>query len=177
MKIWKKLLPLICVLLLMFALTACGDEGFANTAADNKTTTATTVVPEGELAPLGERAPGEGRPLRDYCLEEGGEIPADYEFTMEIMGKSFTQKDAANLKLHKAVIGVETSVELHEYTWVGYRLQDVLDYLDVEIKGDFIVEATDGYGITFTQAEIDDNIMIAITRNGKAVDAPYYAPC
>lgn len=187
MKKFARIATVMLLFMLLFAFAACGEaeQGNAVTIADKTSAAAlkseaaksTAVYDENNLPPLSERAPGEGRPRREYLLVEGGEVKEIPEFSIDIFGKTFTDKDAASLQLYTANVQMETSVQLHDLVWIGYRLRDVLEYLDLTLDKPFTVEAIDGYSIPFNVEEYDDNVLIAVSRNGKSGDAPYYAPC
>ena len=191
----KKLLALFLALTLPLALAACGQPPAEDPAANAAVPAQEAAAAPAEADPAaGQQDPeqmteGEkqlnaiheqekaGQIDSTYILSEGGQ--AEGEFSLAICGHAFTADEAASagLALHTGTVTTYTSVEPHDYTYVGYRLKEVLDYYDIPLEGSFYVKADDGYKIEIQAAEIDDNTMIALSRNGKTNNAPIYAPC
>ena len=108
-------------------------------------------------------------------LQAGGTV--DGEFSLKIGEHTFTEKEAAALTVYTAEVDVLTKVEAHKYTFVGYRLLDILDLYDLTVHGDIYVVAAYGYKIACKGDSLDANTMIACSRIGSSKNTPIYAPC
>ncbi|NLW78948.1 MAG: hypothetical protein GXY32_06010 [Ruminococcaceae bacterium] len=113
-------------------------------------------------------------PYQDKLVAEGEVTDT---FTLEIDGKAFTNAEAAELTVYTASYVLYTKVEGHDAVWVGYRFTEVCEQLGIEMPQSVKLTADDGFVQTFDAKNIDDNTMIAITRDGSAADGPYFAPC
>lgn len=108
-------------------------------------------------------------------LVAGGEVSEPFSLT--IGGKAFTNAEAEGLTVYTASYHLFTKVEGHDVVWVGYRFTEVCERLGIELHETIRLTADDGYSQPFDVKNIDDNTMIALSRDGSSADAPYFAPC
>jgi len=57
----------------------------------------------------------------------------------------------------------------YDQVWQGYRIKDVLDFLHVETFEEIKVIASDGYEMTFTSDQVDDNMILGVIVDGEAI--------
>jgi|GEM_PF-413143 len=56
--------------------------------------------------------------------------------------------------------------------WEGYKLLDVLDFLHVDSFESLSIIAGDGYEVILTADQVDEETILAVVRNGEALDDP-----
>lgn len=113
-------------------------------------------------------------PYEDKLVAEGD---VTVPFSVEIDGKVFSNAEAEALTVYTASYRLFTKVEGHDAVWVGYRFTDVCDALGIELPESIRLNAEDGFSQSFDTKNIDDNTMLALSRDGNSDDAPYFAPC
>lgn len=177
---YKKVSVLLLVLLLVLTLTACSSPNTkenandpANSAGQQETPPAAKEEPSAFQKQQELESAGKGE--FQNMLQEGGTVAG--EFSLTIGEHTFTEQDAAALTVYTAEVEILTNVEAHQYTYVGYKLQDVLDLYDLTVDADFYVVAADGYKIACKRDSLDENTLIALSRDGSSKNAPIYAPC
>lgn len=188
----RRFLAALLLLLMLFSLSACG-------APDDKTNGDGFAGDEDYqffISNFDAICADPGAYYDDYdefyglllMMQSNGDIPyvdklvAEGEvtepFTLLINGMTFSNKEAAELTVYTAAYVLFTKVEGHDAVWVGYRFTEVCAALGIETLPDSIkLTASDGFVQNFDTKNIDDNTMIAITRDGRAEDGPYFAPC
>lgn len=108
----------------------------------------------------------------DESSEEASDAVAA-EWTIVFQGLSdgsfdFTSERAAQrielvaLHTEKEKDGVITPED-----WTGYRIEEILEWLHVESYGSLTIIASDGYSVEIPAADIDNETIIAITKNGE----------
>ncbi|HZK24411.1 MAG TPA: hypothetical protein VFC74_03365 [Oscillospiraceae bacterium] len=176
---YKKVSILLLVLLMVFTLVACSSPNSkensndpANNAGQQETPPAADQPSEFQKQ---QELEADGKGEFKNMLQEGG--TAVDEFSLKIGEHTFTEKDAAELTVYTAEIEILTKVEAHQSTYVGYKLLDVLALYDLSVDADFYVVAADGYKITCKSDSLDENTLIALSKDGSTKNAPIYAPC
>ncbi|MCH4888103.1 hypothetical protein EZV73_10995 [Acidaminobacter sp. JC074] len=104
---------------------------------------------------------------------EVAELPAwSIEFTGLSDGSFEFTSDRAQRKLDLYTVeAVKTSKDGASYdqVWEGYRILDVLDFLQVEDFTELKVVATDGYEMVFTRDQVDENMLLGVIEDGQPV--------
>lgn len=59
-----------------------------------------------------------------------------------------------------------------EEDWEGYKVNDVLAFLRVEDYKSITVTAMDGYSVELMKEQVDDETILAVTRDGEALSEP-----
>ena len=74
------------------------------------------------------------------------------------------------------LVGVHTARTkddvVKEDDWEGYKVSDVLDFLKVEDYKSLTITAIDGYEIELMKDQVDDETILAVTRDGEALSEP-----
>lgn len=188
----KRILAFLLVLGIFAGVCACSQEQpagdragqvqEASTSADGRNEDGSTLEtppdPEQDYAAfyaflLQQQAEGK-IPYEDKLVPEGRVVEP---FSLAIDGKTFDNAAAEPLTVYTATFELYTKVEGHLNSWVGYRLSDVFALLDVKPGASIRLHASDGFSQVFDTKNIDDNTMIAITKDGDPKDGPYLAPC
>lgn len=116
----------------------------------------------------------------DTSNNQGSENDAEVataEWTIVFEGLSdgsfdFTSDRAAQrIDLVELHTEKEKDGEVTPEDWTGYPLVDILEWLHVESYSSLTVVASDGYSVEIPAADIDDETIIAITKNGQALDS------
>lgn len=186
----KKTVVFFLTAVLLFLLVACGGnqdtskitepDGFSvsTDSLDGDSSAEIPPDPEDDYTAfyeylLGKQSLGE-MPYEDKLIAEGEVVD---EFSLMIGKKIFDNAVAADLTVYTAAFELFTKVEGHSNSWIGYRFTEVCDILGIELKESIKLYATDGFSQVFDVKNIDDNTMIAITKDGDPADGPYFAPC
>lgn len=175
----KRILLLLVVGVMIFTLAACGSETPKQGGNSGAESPGNGEQQQGE-EDLSEfekiqRQESEGSTTFEYILQEGGTVEGS--FSIKVEDNIFTEQDAQKLTVYSAEVVTWTNVESHAHTYVGYKLLDVLELYGLTVDGDFYVVADDGYKITCRANSLDENTMIALSRDEKTNNAPIYAPC
>ncbi len=88
---------------------------------------------------------------------------------------SFTfTSDKAERKLERIALHTERikNDEVKADDWEGYKVLDVLDFLHVDTFESLTIVAGDGYEVVLTADQVDEETVLAVVRNGEAMDDP-----
>ncbi len=102
------------------------------------------------------------------------------EFTVKICGAEITNETLKECNLYSAVAkSVNSKGNASENTYVGYRMSDVIDAVQITVTGSTVqIICTDGYESTYEGDLFEEGVLLAITKNGETFkDGPWFAPC
>lgn len=106
-------------------------------------------------------------------VEEDEEETAAWTITFEGLsdGSFDMTSDKAERKLELVELHTERMKDdvVYPEDWKGYRLLDVLAFLNVEEFDYVTIVAGDGYEVTLDKETIDDETILAVVKNGEAL--------
>lgn len=108
--------------------------------------------------------------------EEAAVVGSDWEIEFSgLSDGSFTfTSDRAERKLERMALHTERikNDEVKADDWEGYKVLDVLDFLHVDTFESLTIVAGDGYEVVLTADQVDEETVLAVVRNGEAMDDP-----
>jgi hypothetical protein len=132
----------------------------------------------GDTAASGDSAANEGTGSTDATTENAS-TAAD-ESAMEAWTVTFEglsdgafemTSERAQRKLTLVSLHTENKKDdvIKPNDWEGYRVLDMLDFLHVEDFSALVFTASDGYEIELPKEQIDDETILAVTKNGEPI--------
>lgn len=121
--------------------------------------------------------------VKDATAVEG-EVEPDTSLELEAWtitfdGLSDGSFDLSSEKAAQKMTLVELSTEREKddqkypETWTGYRIEEILGWLKVESYSSLVIVASDGYEVELMGTQIDNDTIIAITKNGEPIDSEF----
>ncbi len=150
----SKLLALVLSLVMAFSLAACGGNSDADT-----TTTTTEAAAKIDVVEVAD-----------------AKLP---DFTVKINDKEYKNADFATLKVYSIEsTATNKSGEEITATYVGYKLKDICDLLELDFSNGIAAVASDGYTMDYDKGQIKaDTTLLAITKDDSAEKGLFVAPC
>lgn len=101
------------------------------------------------------------------------------EFKIKICGAKISNEDLKDCPLYKThASSINSSGTAHEVDYVGYKLKDLFEIIQVSASGPAAIICTDGYTMNYDGDLNAEDLLIAITKDGEAFkDGPWFAPC
>lgn len=103
--------------------------------------------------------------LVTWTITFDGLSDGSFDFTSE---KAFEKMTLVEIHTEKEKDDVK-----YPEVWTGYRVSDILDWLKVESYSSLSFVANDGYSIDIPASEIDEETIIAITKDGEPIDSEF----
>jgi hypothetical protein len=97
--------------------------------------------------------------LAEWTITIEGLSDGDFDFTSDRADSKITL-----VELHT---DKEKNEEVFPEDWTGYPITEILAWLHVDTYSSLTIVASDGYEIEIPASEIDDESIIAITKNGE----------
>jgi len=97
--------------------------------------------------------------INDWTIVFEGLSDGSFELTSEKASRKLTLVPLHTKKMKND--------KTYEDDWEGYKLLDILDFLHVKEFNSVKVIAGDGYEVELTKEQVDDETIIAITKNGE----------
>lgn len=95
----------------------------------------------------------------EWTITIEGLSDGDFDFTSD--------RAASKITLVELHTEKEKNEEVYPEDWTGYPINEILAWLHVDTYSSLTIVASDGYEVEVPASEIDDESIIAITKNGE----------
>ena len=100
--------------------------------------------------------------VAEWTITFKGLSDGDFDFTSDRASSKITL-----VELHTEK---EKNDEVFPEDWTGYPVTEILEWLHVDTYSSLTIVASDGYEVEIPASDIDDESIIAITKNGEPLD-------